>query len=387
MSKEAYQDVRVVHPGWFGFYDRFVTEWKHGMPGIKRWVTEEAIFKDGSPWLHVIKEGSYEGQVHALMPFWFLPKRPDCLNDILSMVNALTRDQNGNGPLADKVIGVSPYIEARMDKPGELPGGGFRTGEAITVEVLAPSLASQGMKEVATVDLHSFEAFDIFFRAGINLLNLTSSPLIAEDFRKLGLSKKDGLVSLDIGALQRNLRMAKLLEFDPKTQMVVFKKSRGGHNVVSDSDLRWGDPSQFDRLFYVDDIFDTGGSMEKTLLAVNEYRRQKGVGPSRNYIAMTHGIMSYPARDTLLSLIDRGLVSKLFLTNSLPKGTFNLRTIPQVEINPITSMLAFTARLISAFSVKQILEDTQFEDLQSFILQPRPKEKVWQEFYAQVTAC
>lgn len=384
-ERQPPSEIRFIHPGFFRFYNAFSEAIKGELlPSVGRWGVNESHFKDGSSWFQVIPDTGTEKDLGILparciyVPFWLVPPLADSLYNILQVGSALTHQERGRQPLAKRVIGICPHAALRQDKDSDVPGDEIkRVGEAIDAEIIAKSLAANGLRELVLFDPHSREALSYLDEAGISYVPLTAIPLFVDYINKRNLiTENSAVVSLDKGSLQRCLRLLKLLNLDPFSQLVVLDKSRIGHNQVGDSELLWGNPDCKD-IIILDDILDTGSSIGKTCQALKKF------GCGRIIVMVTHGVLSYPARDNLIGLLDQKIINEIVLTDSLPQAIYNLEGIEHITILSVVPIMAKVAKAVALSSVEQVRNN---EELAPFILQLDDKEAVWSQFIQDVTA-
>lgn len=381
-ERQRYSEIRVIPS--FGFHDAFLQALKEELSAVGRWNVDVSHFKDGSPWFQVIPDTGTEKDLDILparcayMPFWLVPPLADSFYNVLQVVNALTHQERGRQPLAERVIGICPYAVLRQDRDSNIPGDKIkRIGEAIDAEIIAKSLAANGLRELILLEPHSWEALSYFDKAGISYVPLTAIPLFVDYIHKKNLINKDSAgVALDKGSLQRLLHLFKLLDLDPFSQLVVLDKSRTGHDQVGDSVLLWGDPNGKD-IITLDDVLDTSDSIGKTCHAL------KKNGCRRSTVMLTHGVLSYPARDNLINLLNQKVIDEIVLTDSLPKAIYNLEGIENITILSVGPIMAKIAKTVALSSVDEVKNN---EELSPFILQLDDKEEVWSQFIQDMTA-
>lgn len=363
MSAMGEQEIyRVVHPEYFT-YDPWLREFRDSLPDIPRMTVEHTTFKDGSPWLHLISDGI--SGITALVPIWFTPPLKEKAGCIWELGNALTHGQiDGRQPIANRLIGLGIYIEARMDSDGYNKQGIKRTGEAIYAKMFADSLQCGGFTDLVAFEFHSWEATRFL---DIPYLMTTANPYFAQYIREKGLIKEDSkIVSLDKGALQRCIQLREMTGLD----LIVFHKKRAAFNEVEDMELVYGDPEGNDVIIR-DDILDTGGSMMETCLKLIER------GCKRIYLTLGHGVLSYPARENIKTMLEKKMIHGLVLTDSRPDARFLLEGIEGVEIISTAPLMAQVAMALIGKSVEEIEESSE---IAPFILQPENKEIVWERF-------
>lgn len=366
-------DVRVVHP-LFGSYSKFLDRFFKSFPAPSFHVQQDN-FKDGSPWLQVVVDNERKRR-SAIVPFWISPRFAEYGNNIMAIAqvaNALTHKEDVNDALVDRVIGVAPYIELRQDKSSIDPYTGLKkTGEAVNAELTASFLKASGVNELILLEPHSFEAMNYFTKAGIKCLPLTVAPLFADKLSASGsVDDNSAFVALDKGSLQKNLRLLDLLGLDPATHLVVLDKIRSGHNQVASAGLIHG-ILDGKKAYTFDDIIDSAATLGKTCaLFKRDYHCLKVT------VMATHGVLSYPARENILGNLGSENIDSLIVTDSLPSVPYSLTDIDRVEIIPVAEIMGLAAKLVMETSIEEAANNPV---LKPYVLYPRQKEKVWQQF-------
>jgi len=372
--------MRATHPTYYMYKD-FLWRLKRNLPGIKGFDVEESLFPDGSPKTEVVdpKTRGYEFEGrdpfgYAIVPFWIVGKFggnkfSDCLFAAEEMVNGLSHVENGSLPLAQRIIGVAPYIEMRQDRRS-IKEDKIQTGQAIYAEIVARSLSAMGMNQLVLLDPHSYQGVEYLEGSGIQTVSLTAMPLFAERIRKKGLVDNTVIVSLDKGALQKCLRLGELLGLSPE-QIVVFNKHRESGKQLS-SDLLCGDPQGKD-VIIADDI---AASFESLKLTCS--RLKEKCHCNRITILVTHGILSGDARNNVIQMLENQTVDTIMISDSLPRAGYVLDEVPGVHVVSVAPLMAQAVNCLISGS----FETTQFhgQPFTNFILTPRPKEEVWEEF-------
>jgi phosphoribosylpyrophosphate synthetase len=382
------QEVRVVHKLFFQ-YDRYIEAIKKGLGNIPRLQGNYTKFKDGSPWCQIILGKGTEADLlkerptTAFVPFW-ISEQFACLGDNLFAVeqvgNALTHQERNRPSLVDQIIGIAPYIELRQDRDSISSDGlGHKVGEAINDEIIANNLANSGYGKLVLLDPHSQESLRHFDRAGITHLDLTSAPLFADFLEKKKLiDKKSAFVALDKGSLQRCLYLCDLLGLDPRDHIIVLNKNRSGQNHVDGCEVLYGDP-RGRKLIIFDDVIDTTDSIGKTSKSLIDKGAEKGI-----VVMAVHGVLSHPARDNIERFIDEGIISRLVLTDSLPNASFNLEGIKGVQVIHTALLMTRMAQFLALTSPEEIKSDPE---LSRYVLEPRNKEEICEEFQAMYLGC
>ncbi|MBI4973983.1 hypothetical protein HZC27_05210 [Candidatus Roizmanbacteria bacterium] len=450
-SKESPIPALAVHPIFYQ-YGAFIDSLVAALPPSNQMETLRVMktnFKDQTPWLQVRFSGDRGREnditdrppVRALFPFWLTPHFGDYEKVSFAtkqLLNALTHREGKNLPMVDEVHGAGIYVEMRQDKATITEAKEKLAGEAINVEIAAEDFKK--FKRVYIWGPHSWEGLKYFKKNKIGTVAMTAAPLFAEHikeqvFTRDDLSKKENknriepkntrIVALDKGSLQQCVHLSNLLGMSPSTHIVAFDKTRKGPNMVNDSMMVYGSPDDLkgkDIIIY-DDIIDTFGSMKKTCESLkNKY------GVKSITIIATHGVLSYPAWQTItdvltdhdevlaaklrskrwrkyirerdrltnyLSISDQiaagveniesalssqangPIVDRIVMTDTIPEAKYSFKGMPNVTIIPVGPT---TGEILTKFmdkSIEEMMEDRLYK---KFFLDPIQKDKMWRIF-------
>lgn len=404
-SPSRLPEVRVIHELFYR-YSHFLDSIKRGFPDSERFYVDGTSFKDGTAWVKTVvgkkgRESDLEKapRYKAIVPFWYSTQfghDAEVMQAVKQVINSLTHTERGRPPLVDEVVGVAPYLEMRQDKDGSGSGeaGNRDVGEAINAENTAGDL--RRLKKLAVLGPHSFEGVGYLKNEGIEVLPVTAAPLFAEHvrehiFSREGLSSREAkkridpentrIVALDKGSLQQCIHLTELLGLSPSDQLVAFDKKRKGHNMVADSSLIYGDPSDLmgkDIIIY-DDIIDTFGSMQKTCESLKKIYKCRSIT-----IMATHGVLSNPGRQNIIDALEPNgdkhpVVDRIIMTDSLPRAkyAFEKFKVKGLSVLNVGEMLGHLAHRFADSSVEEMMQEPF---LAQFILDPRDKEDVWRQF-------
>lgn len=181
----------------------------------------------------------------------------------------------------------------------------FRSGEAVSLDVVVHALEGGGVDRVVVFDLHSIKIPEVF---RVPVAHLSALPLFAEKIRTLG----DGiLLSPDMGGLRRISKLSELLDGMPWIATVKDRDLDTGEIVINQIDPTEGvgqDGIQdISRVFIVDDMISSG----KTIVAAAKLLHEKGA--EEIYVFATHPVFSREAPE----LLENSLVKKVFVTDSV----------------------------------------------------------------------
>lgn len=260
--------------------------------------TEIRRFPDGELYVRVM--GDVSGEDVAV--FQSLGMRPDRL----LMEYCLIADAvKGMG--CKTVTAVIPYLAyARQDAR-------FRSGEPLSIKLVARSLEGAGTDRLISVDahLHRLRALKEVFT--IPTLNLSAMPLLAE-YYKTEFGVRNVIV---VGPDSESEQWASTVAGTLSTEYSILNKERLGDRDVEIS----GSPSVRGKtVVLVDDIISTG----KTL--VGAIRKLRSKGAKRIDVLTTHALLVEGA----LSLLRKAGMSHLVSTDTIPRSTSRVSVAPMI---------------------------------------------------------
>lgn len=213
---------------------------------------------------------------------------------------------------AKKVTGVIPYLSySRHEK--------VEPQKSQITSLLGMILASSGLDEIITIDIHNPSANSLF---PFPIHSLSPAKLFVEEIKRLQLTEAT-IVAPDKGAFQRCKDVAEGLRCPGN--LVLMTKTRG-KTSISHENLQFEVKEQ---AIVIDDILDTG----KTLISCCEKLLEKGV--KKIIVMVTHGLFTGKKWQKLFSLG----VKKIYCTNTidLPKA---LQNNENISVIPIDSLIA-----------------------------------------------
>jgi ribose-phosphate pyrophosphokinase len=227
----------------------------------------------------------------------------------------------------------------------------FRTGEAVSLQVMVKILESIEVDRVIALDLHSIKIPEFFH---IPLVHISALPLFAEEIQNVILSesealpagrqgsKKDSsaasqndnsiLVSPDMGGLRRIQKISSLLDDMPWIATVKDRDLATGDIDIAKIDFFESGLHESDLkgkyAFLVDDMASSG----KTLVQSANLLRKNGV--SEIYAFVTHPIFSEDAP----KLLQESIIEKVFVTDSvfIPEE----KKFEKLEVLSVAEMIA-----------------------------------------------
>jgi ribose-phosphate pyrophosphokinase len=263
-------------------------------------VTETEIrrFPDGELYVRVMGDASRED----VAVFQSLGMRPDRL----LMEYCLIADAvKGMG--CKTVTAVIPYLAyARQDAR-------FRSGEPLSIKLVARSLEGAGTDRLISVDvhLHRLRALKEVFT--IPTLNLSAMPLLAEHY-KTEFGVRNVIV---VGPDSESEQWAKSVADVLSVEYVILKKERLG-----DRDVRVSGsvPVKGKRVVVVDDIISTGGTLAEVI------RELRSRGAKRMDVLVTHALLTEGA----LPRLRKAGMSHLISTDSVPRSSSKVSLAPLI---------------------------------------------------------
>ncbi len=208
--------------------------------------------------------------------------------ELFFIVDALKRSG------AKSVTVVIPYLGyQRQDHV-------FRSGEAVSLEVMAKTLEATGVDRIVVYDLHSIKSIEVF---KVPVVHLSALPLFAKFIQSL-CSDLSGcvLVSPDMGGIRRIKIISEQLGNIP---YVTINKNRDLETGAISSTEFEGEIKQ--KAFIIDDMASSG----KTL--VEAAKLLKANGAEEIYAFVTHAIFSEDAP----KLLQESLIKKVFVTDTV----------------------------------------------------------------------
>ncbi|MDO8428137.1 MAG: ribose-phosphate pyrophosphokinase [Candidatus Diapherotrites archaeon] len=270
---------------------------------IKLLKTETLQFSDSETLIR-IKE-SVQGKTVYVLEQMNAPVN-DKVMELLLLCNAAKENR------AKKVIALVPYLGySRQDRV-------TKTGEPISIKVLAKALLSAGCTKMITVDIHSQRGKKYF---GKKLTNLEFFNVSIHELKKRNW-KNEIVIAPDEGARKLAKKYGKTL----KTQIAWMEKYRPKPEAVAELKLH-GIVNGKNALI-VDDMINTASTMKPVV----ELLRKNGV--KKISVLVTHGLFSEPATQRLNELN----LDEIIVSNSLDQ-TKNKKKIKKLKILSLAELL------------------------------------------------
>src|SRR5581483_6302340 len=175
----------------------------------------------------------------------------------------------------------------------------FRSGEAVSLEVVATTLEAVGMDKLITVDLHSIKIPEVFH---VPIAHLSALPLFAQKIKELHIQSKAVLVSPDMGGIRRIKLLSEMLADMP---YAAIEKERNLQSGVVTANVIHGDIGQ--TAFIVDDMISSGKTIETAAKLLQEK------GATTIYVFASHPVFSEEAKE----ILEKTAVEKVFVTDTI----------------------------------------------------------------------
>jgi len=385
--------ARAVHPIFFDQYDPFLQEMKSCLEFQRLHVVPQK-FPDGSVLTQfMVGDGTTRSidqlPITTIVPYWLIDAGGHNVREAYAVLDETLDALAGKGgvQISDNIVVSSPYLGVRTDHPSHDADGNEIIGEALYARMLASTLAKYNPNvKLITSELHSWDAANFLSINQVPHLNLTTAPLIGQHLTKEGLiDRLTSFVSLDLGTLQRNWRIVKLLGLDPREYLVIYEKERDDNGKLSTRmlypDLETLKKLGKKRALPFDDVIDTSTSMK------NNIGQLATVGFVEARMLSAHATLSYPARKEITRLLSGGYLKGIVTTNSLPTARFQFEDVEEIKVLDWVPILSLASIMIaSGYSIQEInanpemLMGTEFESLIPYIMPPLPKQTVWENF-------
>jgi len=244
------------------------------------------------------------------------PPVNDNLMELLVMADACRRAS------AARITAVVPYFGyARQDRRPRAQR------VAISAKLVAKMIATAGIDQLVTVDLHADQIQGFF---DIPVDNVYASPVLLGDAWK----RRDEdtiVVSPDVGGVVRARALAKRLD---DVDLAIIDKRRPKANVSEVMNIIGEVEGK--ACFIIDDLIDTAGTLCHAAKALKEH------GASMVSAYITHPVLSGPAIDR----IEGSLLDELVVTDTIPLSEAAQACIKIRQLS-VAGLLAETMRRIN----------------------------------------
>lgn len=217
----------------------------------------------------------------------------DSLMELLIAIDMLKRAS------AKSINVIIPYYGyARQDRKSS-------GREPISAKLVANMISNAGASRVILMDIHS-EQIQGFFDIPVDTLK-ASSILLRNIIKKKDLDNVV-IVSPDYGSVKRAREIAKKIS----VPIAIIDKRRPAPNQVEVQNVLGDVESK--NCIIIDDMIDTGG----TIIAACEMLKKKNAKSIT--VMSTHGLFSNNAIQKFKKAIHEGLISDLYITNSIQEN-------------------------------------------------------------------
>ena len=225
--------------------------------------------------------------------------------ELLFITDALKRSG------AKNVTAVIPYLGyQRQDHV-------FRSGEAVSLEVVIRILEAVGVDRVITVDLHSIKIPELFH---IPAVHLSALSLFAENIKKM---PNVVLVSPDMGGIRRIEILSKMLGGMP---YAAIEKNRDLKSGIIEAQTIHGKVKEY--AVIVDDMISTGS----TIAVAADLLAKKGA--TEIVVFATHPVFSKDAS----MLLQKSKVKRVYVTDTIE--VLKEKQFEKLEVLSVTELIA-----------------------------------------------
>ena len=241
--------------------------------------------------------------------------------ELYHAIDALKRSQ------ARKIIVFEPYIScSRSDRT-------TRRG-SVGLWVHLKTLTSLGARHIVTFQLHSDKSKTMIDPAFCDIDDIPALTLLQRHLCDVYIKSTENLenevrnnwafCSVDAGGE----KLARVFANSFTAPLVVAHKQRdySKPNTIESIHILSAEPLEGKRLWIVDDMIDTAGSVETLIRTLSLHNPQE-----INVIAV-HALFSPPAMKRLEALSHEGLLKRLIVTDTICCSNSILQSIPNLEI-------------------------------------------------------
>ena len=249
--------------------------------------------------------------------------------ELYHAVDALKRSQ------AKRVVVFEPFVSSsRSDRTTRR--------NSVGLWIHFKTLAALGVNHIITYQLHSDKSktmLDPVLCAiddvpGLHLLKKRLCDVYIRDIETLESEVRPNwaFCSVDAGGEKLARRFANAFG----TPLVIAHKQRdySRANTIDSINILSAVPLAGKKLWIVDDMIDTGGSVESLIRALGAHK------PAEINVAAVHAIFSGPAPERLGKLVTDGLLKRVLVTDSVSCPSCMPDAIPHLEVVPSADMSA-----------------------------------------------
>lgn len=197
----------------------------------------------------------------------------------------------------------------------------FRSGEAVSLEVIAEILTRVGMTELFSFDMHSPKIPDIFT---VPVKHLSALPIFAKKIQKDFNLDEIVLVSPDMGGIRRIKEISEMLGNIP---FATIEKNRDlGNGEINDSGLNGDVRGKI--AVIVDDMISTGQTMVEAAELLLEN------GAAKVFVFATHAVFAKDAG----KLLQHSRIERVVVSDTIDVPAYN--QFPKLEVLSISETAA-----------------------------------------------
>ncbi len=174
----------------------------------------------------------------------------------------------------------------------------FRSGEAVSLEVIIKIIEDLGVESTISFDFHSIKIPELFKN---KITHLSALPLFAEKIKSLDLHNYT-LVTPDMGGIRRIEIISEMLDNAPHAEV---EKNRDLNTGSVESMILHGETNK--TAVIVDDVISTG----KTLVAAANLLKEKGA--EEIFVFATHGVFA----DNAAEILQNSIIKKVVVTDTI----------------------------------------------------------------------
>ncbi|GMO28585.1 MAG: ribose-phosphate pyrophosphokinase [Termitinemataceae bacterium] len=255
--------------------------------------------------------------------------------ELYHTIDVLSRSQ------AHKIIVFEPYVScSRSDRTTRR--------NSVGIWIHFKTLISLGARHIVTYQLHSDKSKTMLDPAlcvfddipGFNLLSKYICDTSIKDIKQLQneVHREWAFCSVDAGSENTARNFANSFS----AGLVIAHKQRdySKANTVESINILSAEPVEGKKLWIVDDMIDTGASVERLVRALAERK------PAEINIVVVHALLSPPAPERIETLFNQGLLNRLIVSDSVHLPEQILRRCEHIELVPSTKLSANIIRTI-----------------------------------------
>lgn len=179
----------------------------------------------------------------------------------------------------------------------------FRSGEAVSLEVVLKTIEAAGAARMIVVDLHSIKTEEV---SKVPIMHLSALSLFANEIKKKGWDTKDSLlISPDMGGIRRVRLMSEMLGNMVFGAVEKHRDLVTGHIEASEIKELTGELTR--RALIVDDMISSG----QTIAKASDLLRSRGV--ESIVVFATHPVFS----DDAPKILQDAQVQRVFVTDTI----------------------------------------------------------------------